>query len=213
MRYFSQIFGIIVAITAVIFLFFIFSVRVGNNISFTDQTTATEPMITIADPSVGPATAAVTIVNYGDYGCPTCALLDNTLQDLSATYKDQLRIVWKDMPNTSAHPEAMNAAIAARCAGKQNKFWEYHNMLMQNQNSLGSDLYQQIATDLKLKESSFTRCLTSQETLPLVERSFEEGASLKVAATPTLWINGERYSGNFTSADLVKKIEAVIARL
>jgi len=213
MRYFWTTLAILCAITAIIFLFFVFSVQVKNSITFTDDTAITTPLITIADPSVGPADAPVTIVDYGDYACPACSRVDSALQDLSATYKDKLRIVWKDMPNSSAHPEAINAAVAARCAGKQNKFWEYHNMLMGNQTALGADLYTQIATSLGLKESAFSRCATNQETLALVERGFEEGAALGITATPTLFINGERYSGNMTTADLGKRIEAIIAGL
>jgi protein-disulfide isomerase len=212
MRYFWQSIIGLGVVSAIIFLFFVFSVRVGNNINFTDADSPTAPLITIADPSVGPATAAVTIVDYGDYGCLACSRLDSVLQNLSATYGNRIRIVWKDMPNSSAHSEAIDAAVAARCAGKQNKFWEYHNLLMQNQTALSAELYTTLASTLKLKASSFANCVNNQETLALVERGFDEGAALKITATPTLWINGERYSGDLTERALSQKIDSLLEK-
>ncbi|MFA5945718.1 MAG: thioredoxin domain-containing protein [Patescibacteria group bacterium] len=210
MKYFWQGFAILAGVTAVIFVFFILSLPVRNHITFTDKQAPTVPEITIADPSLGPQNAPVTIVNYGDYQCQACALFESTLKDLRDQYGDKLRIVWKDMPNSGAHGEAISSAIAARCGEKQKKFWEFHSALMMNQSLLGTDLYTKIATDLKLNVNKFSRCFTSQETLPLVQRGYDEGTLLQITTTPTIYLNNVRYSGDLSTSVLKRAIDAIL---
>lgn len=214
MRYFWHFLGLATIIVIFIVLFFSLSLSVKDKITFTDEAeTLTTPTITIADPALGSLEAPVTIVNFGDYECEACARLEDSLISLRAEYSDKLRIVWKDMPNTSQHAQALNAAIAAQCAGEQDKFWEYHSLLMINHAKLSSELYTEIATELNLKERPFTRCLEDQSTLPLVQRGFEEGLALGITATPTVYINGERYTGTMTTSELRRIIENLITNL
>lgn len=114
------------------------------------------------------------------------------------------------MPNTSAHDQAMASALAARCAGEQKKFWEFHTLLMANQSTLGPELYTQIATELELKDKAFNRCLETQSTLPLVQRSFEEGVALGITATPTIFINNNRYTGVISVSEIRKTIDTYL---
>lgn len=195
MKYFWHFVVAIGVIGFIVLVFFAFSLRVENNITFTDEDSVVEPSVTFVDPTRGSEDAKVTIVNYGDYECGTCATLESTLDALVQDFPDDIRIVWKDMPKKSLGSESLNAAIAARCAGEQDKFWEYHDLLFANQASLGSDLYSAIANDLGLRERAFTKCLENASTSPLVQRTYEEGLALRLAVTPTLFINGERYSG------------------
>lgn len=213
MRYYWHFLISAGVITSFIVAFFAFSLSTKNKINFTDDATLTEPTVTIVDPSLGPATAAVTLVNFGDYECSGCADLEANLIALRAEYGDTIRIVWKDMPNTSQHDEAMNAAVAAQCAGEQKKFWEYHVLLMDNQAKLGPELYTQIATEINLKDRAFARCLENQSTLPLVQRGFDEGVALGVTATPTLFINGQRYTGAMTTSEIKRIIESITSSL
>lgn len=200
-------------LAVVIFLFFANSLRVKHQITFTDQADLTEPTVTIADPSLGPKNAPVTLVNFGDYQCRSCADLEISLKAIHAEYPQEVRIVWKDMPNPTAHQEALNAALAARCAGEQKKFWEYHEMLMANQSTLGQELYTEIASTLDLRSGAFSRCFEQQETLPLVQRTFDEGSGLGLTATPTLYVNGERYTGAITTSDLRRLIDEQLSQL
>ena len=213
MRYYWHFLIMAGVITGLIIAFFTLSLSTKNKITFTDDTGLTEPIITVVDPSLGPATAPVTIVNFGDYECQGCADLEVTLIALKAEYGDTIRTVWKDMPNSSQHDQAVPAAVAAQCAGEQDKFWEYHVFLMDNQDNLGPELYTQIATELGLKDRAFARCLESQSTLPLVQRGFDEGTALGVTATPTLYINGKRYTGAMTTTEIRRIIESVTAGL
>ncbi len=213
MRYFWHAMVGILTLALIIFVFFAFSLNSSNKITFTDNTTLSQPSITIADPSIGDDDAAMTIVNFGDYQCEACATLDETLTSIAETFPGQIRLVWKDMPNSSLHTEATNAAVAARCAEKQDKFFEYHAYLFANQSSLGSDLYIALAEQLGLKASSFTRCVENADTLPLVQRSYEEGVALQIAATPTVFLNGERYTGSLTESSLTSAIRAMLAEI
>ncbi len=200
-------------LAVVIFLFFANSLRVKNHITFTDRADLTEPLVTIADPALGPKNAPITLVNFGDYECRSCADLETSLKAIHAEYPQEVRIVWKDMPNPTVHQEALNAALAARCSGEQKKFWEYHEMLMANQSNLGPELYTEIATTLDLRSGAFNRCLEQQDTLPLVQRTFEEGSALGLTATPTLYVNGERYTGAMTTSDLRRLIDEQLSQL
>lgn len=211
MRYFWHFVAVMLFIAFITFLFFAFSLNTRHNITFTDDLPElTEPTITIADPILGENDAAVTIVNFGDYECDSCQTVEGTLTELREEYGDDLRIVWKDMPNTTSHDEALNAAIAARCAGEQKKFFDYHALLFANQHALGEELYLSIATELGLKERAFTSCYENQTTLPLIQKSFNEGIALEVTATPTLFVNGERYTGATSKLELRGAIEAAL---
>lgn len=201
----------ILTLALIIFVFFAFSLNTSHQITFTDDDAPTQPSITIADPSIGADDAAVTIVNFGDYQCEACADVDEALTAVAEEFPGQIRLVWKDMPNSSVHPEATNAAVAARCAAKQDKFFEYHAYLFANQSSISPSLYTALAEKLELKSSSFARCIENQDTLPLVQRSYEEGLALGIAATPTIFINGERYTGSLTQASLTSTIRSLLA--
>lgn len=211
MRYFWHAMMAIIVFALIIFTFFAFSVNSSNRITYTDADAPTAPTVTIADPSIGPDDAAITIVNFGDYQCDACAQLESTLAEVAEMFPGQVRIVWKDMPNNSVHPEAVRAAVAARCAGKQDKFFAYHSYLFANQSSLGEALYTALAEELELKTASFARCVENEDTLPLVQRSYEEGITLGIAATPTIFINNERYTGSLTLSSIASIIRSLLA--
>ncbi|KKW30574.1 MAG: DSBA oxidoreductase [Candidatus Uhrbacteria bacterium GW2011_GWD2_52_7] len=210
MRYYWHFITGISVIGAIVLLFFVFSLRVKNEITFTDDNAITRPTVTFVDPSQGPSTAKVTIVNFGDYECEGCAGMEQTLATLRQDFPDDVRIVWKDMPNPS-HAESRNAAIAARCAGEQDKFWEFHDLLFANQNQLSSDLYTLIAEELELRDRAFASCVEESETAPLVDRTYEEGLALQLTATPTLFVNNERYTGEVDLSTLKAIVRGIIA--
>src|SRR3989338_7688488 len=209
MRFFWHFLVGIGVVGGIVLLFFAFSLRVANNVSFTDDD-ITAPSVTFVDPRRGADAAAVTIVNFGDYQCETCRELEVTLAALMTDFPDDLVVVWKDMPNSTSHAEALPAAVAARCAGEQDMFWEYHDLLFANQASLGGELYTLIAENLELRERAFTKCLEDQSTAPLIQRTYEEGLALDLAVTPTIFVNGERYAGGLDSTTLKSIIRPLI---
>lgn len=170
------------------------------------QPTLEAPIVRTTDPRLGSAKAENIIVVFSDFQCPYCADMMGALNQLITKYPSKILLIWKDFA-IPQHPQAKNAAIAARCAQVQDKFWEYHSYLYANQDKLKSDLYKQIASQIGLDENKFNQCYNNQETLPLVEDEFQEGLALKIDATPYLFVNGERVSGAVDFQDLEKMIK------
>lgn len=127
--------------------------------------------------------APVTIVEYSDIECSYCASFHGTMQQIMNDYEGDVKWVWKHYP-LSFHPEAEPAATAAECAGEQGKFWEYIDELYDNQSSLGSNLYTQIASELSLDTTSFNTCLVADKYTNLFSSDMSEGSALGVSGTP-----------------------------
>jgi protein-disulfide isomerase len=194
----------LLGVTGLVVIFLFMSLQTADRIEFTDTQKQTSPTITIADPQRGLATAPVTLVIFSDYQCGACKELASVLGTLSNRFPNELRLVFKDMPNTDRHPEAMKAAIAAQCAGRQGQYWSYHDNLMTTEEVLSEGLYVQIARNLNLKEGVFLRCLQNEETRALVERGFDEGIRLGITATPTVFFGDSRQTGALTEAEIVR---------
>ncbi|NBS68250.1 DsbA family protein [bacterium] len=189
------------------------SLRFSNQITYTDSIAVSTPSVTIVDPQIGGGEeTSVTVVTYSDYACSGCASVEEILMEILQKNPDKLRIVWKDMPNETRHSEAFPAAVAARCAGKQGKFWEFNALLFANQSRLGKDLYQSIASEVGLDTPTFSSCFENEDTRPLVERTLAEGFALEVTATPTLFINGERFTGSLSKAEIEKVLNAAMKK-
>ena len=114
---------------------------------------------TDGDPSIGPADAPITIVEFSDYQCPYCqAWYQQTFDQLMANYPGKILFVYRDLP-LPGHPESLPAAEAANCAGEQGAYWKFHDDLFSGQYSLGRAAYEQYASDLGLDTAAFTACL------------------------------------------------------
>ncbi len=188
------------------------SLRFSDDITYTDTFSVTEPSITIVDPQLGNELASLAVVMYSDFTCASCATVEKILFDFIQKHPNDVRFVWKDMPNATRHDEAMGAAIAARCAGKQGLFWEYHHALFAHQSELKDDLYLSLAATLGLDTPTFSTCLEREDTLPLVERTLSEGLALGITATPTLFINGERFTGSLSQSEIEKILSAALKK-
>lgn len=157
--------------------------------------TLTEPTITFVDPVIGRSDALVTIVEYADFTCSHCRQLSGTLAQLLLAHPQDVRIVWKHMPNDAANPLATAASVAAQCAQDQGKFWEYHDALFQSNTSLSQEAFRPLALQAGLNVEQFSTCYDAGDTLRIIQRDIEEGTALGITATPTLFINGERLEG------------------
>jgi protein-disulfide isomerase len=141
-------------------------------------------------PSIGPADAPITIVEFSDFQCPFCrAWHQQTYQPLLEAYPGKIRIVYRDFPLTSIHPNAFPAAEAAQCANEQNAFWPYHDKLFSSEN-LGDDVYKQYAQDLGLNMDQFNECLTTHKYDKYIQDNSDFAVNLGVNSTPTFFING-----------------------
>ncbi|HBK34666.1 MAG: DSBA oxidoreductase family protein [Candidatus Uhrbacteria bacterium GW2011_GWE2_40_58] len=166
-----------------------------------------QPTVTFVNPSKGAEEATVTFIVFSDFDCTACKQLANSLDIVLSAYPDSVRIVWKDMPQESMDGIATAAAIAAHCAQKQNRFWEYHDALFTRQSYLSEDQFLQIATDLGMDSERFTSCYATQDTLAIVTRDYEEGLGLNLIAAPTLFLNGESHVGAISTQDLLTVVQ------
>jgi protein-disulfide isomerase len=154
------------------------------------------PVFAIAttdQPSLGNLSAPVTIVEFTDYQCPTCALTQPTLERLVKEYGNQVRLVVRDFP-LNQHTEAFKAAEAAEAAREQGKYWEYVGILMRNQSALGVAKLKDYASELALDRSRFDAALDSGRFEERVQSDLAEGLRLGINGTPTLFVNGLRVS-------------------
>ncbi|MEK7620311.1 MAG: thioredoxin domain-containing protein [Patescibacteria group bacterium] len=170
----------------------------------------TQPTVTFVNPTKGAENPTVTIIEFGDFQCAACATLDDSLEVLVKTYPDDVRVVWKDMPNESAHELATPAAIAAHCADRQGMFWEYHDFLFDRQSVLNEAQFTQIATDLGLNVGKFQTCYDERDTLGIVKKDYNEGLALGITSTPTLYIGDQVLVGAVSTQDLVELVATMI---
>lgn len=141
--------------------------------------------------SIGPKDAVITLVEFSDYQCPFCQKWhDQVYKQLMAAYPGQIRLVYRNLPLTQLHPQAMNAAEAALCAGDQNAYWQFHEKLFENSSALNDDLYSRLASDVGLDVSTFEACMTSHKHKADIEADMQFAINLGVQSTPTFFING-----------------------
>lgn len=143
----------------------------------------------------GPKDAPVTIVEFSDFQCPFCSRIVGTLKEVVGLYPKQVRLAFRDFPIAGLHPKAQKAAEAARCAGEQGKFWEYHDLLFGSQAQATSADFKRFAEQLKLDANSFVTCLDSGKHAAAVASDVQEGTRLGIDGTPTFFINGRRVVG------------------
>jgi protein-disulfide isomerase len=151
----------------------------------------------------GPADAPFTIVEFSDFECPACGHAFGDLRDLVRTRSD-VKLVFRNFPLDSRcnremqqqlHPDACQAAAAAECAGQQDRFWEYHDLLFEHQKALDRDSLFRYARDLGLDITQFRTCLDDPATMARIAEDVSAGARLGIESTPTIFINGRRVPG------------------
>ena len=146
-------------------------------------------------PVKGSAKALVTIVEFTDFECPSCARQLPVLERIVSEFGDRVRLVVRDFP-LSQHANARKAAEAAEAAREQGKYWEYAARLFVNQSALGVEKLKQYATEVGLDRARFDAALDSGKFAEKVQRDLIEGQKLGVNGTPSLYVNGKRVSDN-----------------
>lgn len=164
------------------------------------------------DPFWGREDAAVTIVEFSDFQCPFCGRFHvETYPRLRETYGDRIRFVYRDFPILSLHPNALISAQAANCANDEGQYWQYHNLLLTNQDrSTRADLGA-FAEQLALDMNVFDECLDSRRYEQEVNADYRDGASYGVTGTPTFFINGRPLVGAQPYEVFVSIIDAELA--
>ena len=156
----------------------------------------------------GRSDAAFTLVEYGDYQCPDCGSLFGILQTLQQQFGTRLRLVYRHYPLSGIHKHAQMAAEAAEAAGAQGRFWEMHDLLFQNQESLERKHLLRYAEQLALDLDRVRRELKQESHLERVRQDFIAGVQNGVNGTPGLFLNGVRQPGAFNPRDLIALLDA-----
>ena len=160
----------------------------------------------------GPADAPVTLVEYGDFECPHCADAHEIVREAQARLGGRFRFVFRHFPLTQVHPHAAAAAEAAEAAAAQGKFWEMHDTLFENQENLSDSALLGYAADIGLDEEQFADDLENETYREKIEADFLSGAESGVNGTPTFFINGVRYDGNWRSEDFFEALQGEQSR-
>ena len=142
-------------------------------------------------PVKGPKDAKVKIYEFSDYQCPFCSQADALIAQVLTANPD-VAFVYKQFPLTSIHPQAMPAAKAALAAGKQGKYWEYHEILFKNQRALGADQLKEYAKQVGLDVPKWEKDMNSPEITDQINAEMKEAQTAEVRGTPTIFVNGKR---------------------
>ena len=167
--------------------------------------------ITENDHIKGELGADLTIVEYSDFQCPFCSRFHPTLQQVLTEYDGDVRWVYKHFPLTQIHPEALPSAEASECAAEQagsEGFWAYADALFENQTSLGSDLYESLASDMGLNISQFRNCMEDHKYRDKVQADQTLGVKNGVTGTPGAFVNGQALKGAVPYEQVKALIEA-----
>lgn len=162
-------------------------------------------------PSQGPASAPVVLVLFSDFQCPYCKTFNETLKQILKQYDQKVRLVFRQFPLTTIHPDAQRAAEASLCAGAQNRFWDMHDVLFENQKNLKEEAIKDQAKKLGLNMDGFSACLASNRYGKAAREDMRAGAAAGTEGTPTLFINGRYLNGGRSYAEVAAIIEEELA--
>ncbi len=154
----------------------------------------------------GPEEAPVTVVEYGDFECPYCGQAEPAVRELLRDFGD-VRYVWRHLPLTDVHPRAQLAAEAAEAAGRQGKFWEMHDMLMDHQDALITRDLIGYAASLGLDTDRFAADLRKHAGAAHVSQDVDSADLSNVSGTPTFFVNGKRHYGAYDIETLKKAVK------
>jgi protein-disulfide isomerase len=160
-------------------------------------------------PSKGPASAAVTIVEFTDFHCSHCREAEAVLNQVLASYP--VRLVHRDLPLDNAHPHARGAHEAARCADAQGRFWPYRDVLFAGEPKLG-DALKAAARRTNLDLAAYDRCIAGGSGRAAIEADLADAKRLGVKSTPTFFVNGRELEGPPTLEAFAAAIRTVLAR-
>ena len=203
------IIGFVLAVT-VAGLFFLLRARPNGEFAATKTQSTTEDKI--------PEGVVVTLEEFGDYQCPPCGGLHPSLKKMKQEFSANLNFVFRNLPLTTLHKNALTAAQAAEAARMQSRFWEMHDLLYENQDLWKDDInpksiFVKFAEDLGLDTARFARDMDDKQVNLRIEADRSAAAELGIDSTPTLLIDGRKLLPEVTNPDGIRKgIEFTLSR-
>ncbi|HYO65860.1 MAG TPA: thioredoxin domain-containing protein [Archangium sp.] len=155
----------------------------------------------------GPREAPIILVEYGDYQCPYCAKAYVSVKHVKEVLGERLCFVFRNFPLTHLHPDAMPAAEAAEAAGAQGRFWDMYGVLYENQRELEVPALVGYAEELGLDVERFERDLEEHRFLERIRREVREGERIGAKGTPSFFLDGQRYEGDYSPDGLLAAVE------
>ncbi|MFL9482789.1 DsbA family protein [Chitinophagaceae bacterium LWZ2-11] len=165
------------------------------------------PPVNAEDQVQGSSSATIELVEYGDYQCPHCGAAYPIIKRIQKKMGHKLKFVFRNFPLQEIHPQALGAALAAEAAGAQNKFWQMHDIIFENQQNLQREDLIQYAETIGLDVPTFKSDIKEQAFLEKVETDFESGIRSGVNGTPSFFIDGDKYNGSWDEKSLLEYLE------
>jgi protein-disulfide isomerase len=162
------------------------------------------------DHVLGDRHAPVTVVEYGDFECPTCKQAAPAVKLLLERFENRVLFAYRHFPQESIHPHAAQAAEAAECAGAQGRFWPMHDLLFANQTHLDRKHLLGYADDLGLDQAQFTASMDDDVYLQRIRDDIESGRLSHIRATPGFFVNGSIVDVSYGLHGLFDAVEAAL---
>ncbi|MCW3089712.1 MAG: oxidoreductase [Ferruginibacter sp.] len=169
------------------------------------------PPVNAKDHIQGNEDAVIELVEYGDYQCPHCGRAYPILKNIQRRLGKDVKFVFRNFPLAESHPNAVHAAIAAEAAALQNEFWEMHDTLFENQRRLSDNALLSYAEQLGLSIEQFRKDFEDEKQSAKVENDLESGIRSGVNGTPSFFINGAKYNGNWEEEEFFEYLQAYLA--
>ncbi|PJC56981.1 MAG: hypothetical protein CO025_15455 [Ignavibacteria bacterium CG_4_9_14_0_2_um_filter_37_13] len=199
--------GILVVCALIVTILFLRKEFSGNNTELNFSIVDNWKELIPEDEKTNGNYSKVYLIEFFDYECPYCSILDATLDTIQLKYGDKIKIIRYHFP-LNIHPLAYRTAIAAECAGSQEVFDSYHKELMANQYKLNSINFTEVARLIGIKDiEKFQKCVNEEKTADVISHNVKLGKKFKVNGTPTLIINNKMISGAINSEEIEKIIK------
>ena len=171
------------------------------------------PSVNSGDHIFGNPIAPIELVEYGDYECPYCGRAYPIVKDIKQQLGKDLKFVFRNFPLLKVHPNALSAAVATEAAGLQGKFWEMHDLIFENQKTLDAAHIIHFASSIGLDIGRFENDIQQNPLIDKVEKDFESGIRSGVNRTPTFFINGKQFDGEWTDNRLFQYLKSILTEV
>lgn len=172
--------------------------------------TQLKPAVNSNDHMDGDINSPLELVEYGDYECPYCGRAYPIIKVIQEKLGPRLRFIFRNFPLSKSHPHAFTAAVAAEAAGRQGKFWEMHDIIFENQRSLEDASIIRYAESIDLDMKRFEHDIQQKANIDKVHNDFESGMRSGVNRTPTFFINGKKYDGDWEGEALLQYLKTLL---
>lgn len=168
------------------------------------------PAVNSNDHIYGDPDAIIELVEYGDYECPYCGRAYPIVKNIQRKLGNHLKFVFRNFPLSKIHPHAFAAAVSTEAAALQNKFWEMHDIVFENQKNLDAENIFLLAKKIGLDLEQFKNDIQQTSLTEKIKHDFSSGIRSGVNRTPSFFINGEKYEDSWEDTGLLRYLEARI---